>query len=200
MASKKVVNKKDETKKAIMRKKLVSELVEKFDLVENKEKSFTEDISKNFRVASIAIYDALNTKSVFKSIRHLATEMKRSKSDVHRYAQAGKFLKNVTDEQLKKVGMNAYSVKTQLRKVQSAIAPKNATELKKVSTKKVSKKVSVITIDDALKTIETFIKNSPEPQKVLVIKNKLQELIMIQNKKERAFAEALKLAPVKISK
>lgn len=200
MASKKAVNKKDETKKAIARKKLVTELVEKFDLVENKEKSFSEDISKNFRVASIAIYDALNTKSVFKSIRHLATEMKRSKSDVHRYAQAGKFLKSVTDEQLKKVGMNAYSVKTQLRKVQSAMAPKNATELKKVSSKKVVKEKSAITTEQALSTLRTFITFSPDANKVSELKKSLAELIQLENKKESAMKKLIVAKKVTVTK
>lgn len=184
---KKKVNKKEETKKAIARKKLVNELVEKFDLVENAQNKFETENSKNFRIASVAIYDALNTKSVFKSVRHLATEMNRSKSDVARYFQAGKFLKGVTDEQLKKVGFNAYKVKTELRKIKSSMQVKTAEDLKKASEQnKVTRKVATCnhgSIDGLNTLLKDLIEHNKDVAKLCAIEKVLEDALKKINSK-----------------
>lgn len=200
----KKVSKKENQKQAIARKNLVSNLVEKFDLVENAQKKFDKENSKNFRIASIAIYEALNTKSVFKSVRDLAEQMGRSKSDVGRYAQAGKFLKGVTDEQLEKVGFNAYKVKTELRKIKSSLEVKTAEDLKNASEKVKGKKntPATLTIDIALSFLKSVLENGTTEQ-AIEIKKQFSEMMKIENKKEKA-AKNLILGyakqPVKASK
>lgn len=190
MASKKV-SKKAVEKIAVKKVTIAKAIVAKFDAIESKEKKTREELSLDFRKISVEMYNAVHVNKVFKSGRELSRAMKRANSDVARYINAGKFLSIVTDKELAEKGYCAFDVKTLVRKISKDI--KNAksvdTVKKAESKKKVEKEKSVITIDQAINALRTFITMSPDGQKVLAVKNQLAELIKLENKKASAMVK-----------
>ena len=193
MASKKVVNKKASQKIAVKKVTIAKAIVAKFDAIESKEKKTAQELSADFRKISVEMYNAVHVNKVFKSGRELSRAMNRANSDVARYINAGKFLSIVTDKELAEKGYCAFSVKTLVRKISKEIkSATNVDAVKKADkkvTNKISKEKSVITIDQAINALRTFITMSPDGQKVLAVKNQLAELIKLENKKASAMVK-----------
>lgn len=185
-ASKKAIEKVN-VKKATIAKAIVA----KFDAIESKEKKTRNELSLDFRKISVDMYNAVHVNKVFKSGRELSRAMNRANSDVARYINAGKFLSIVTDKELAEKGYCAFDVKTLVRKISKDIKnAKSVDTVKKAdSKKKVEKEKSVITIDQAISTLRTFITMSSDGQKVLAVKNQLAELIKLENKKASAMVK-----------
>ena len=193
MASKKAVNKKAVEKIAVKKVTIAKAIVAKFDAIESKEKKTREELSLDFRKISVEMYNAVHVNKVFKSGRELSRTMQRANSDVARYINAGKFLSIITDKELSEKGYCAFDVKTLVRKISKDIKnAKSVDTVKKADkkvTNKISKEKSVITIDQAINALRTFITMSPDGQKVLAVKNQLAELIKLENKKASAMVK-----------
>jgi hypothetical protein len=202
--AKKVVNKKAIEKIAVKKITIANAITKKFDAIESKEKKTALELSADFRLISVEMYNAVHVNKVFKSGRELSRTMKRANSDVARYINAGKFLSIVTDKELAEKGYNAFNVKTLVRKISKEIkSATNVDAVKKADkkvTKKISKEKSAITIDQAISTLSTFIINSPDIKKVEAVKELLKDLINFKNKKQMAMEKLVAGKKVTVTK
>jgi hypothetical protein len=195
--AKKVVNKKAIEKIAVKKITIANAITKKFDAIESKEKKTALELSADFRLISVEMYNAVHVNKVFKSGRELSRTMQRANSDVARYINAGKFLSIVTDKELAEKGYNAFNVKTLVRKISKDIKSAKTVDAVKKADKKVTKKLvkekSVITIDEVITRLRTFITMSPDVKKVEEIKKTLAELILLENKKANAMTKLIKV-------
>jgi hypothetical protein len=146
----------------------------------------------DFRKASIAMVNALDAGD-FKNQAQMVKDLESDKNTISRYIKAGRFLASVTSAQLKKVGLDELDVRALTQSLDShfvkategkkgaesakALKEAKSTKAKTRSRQSVAPAQSV-TLDVALRLIDTFLQNCPEHAKVSATINALEASII----------------------
>jgi hypothetical protein len=145
-----------------------------------------------FRDASIAMVKSLDAKE-YKNQAEIVKEFKSDKNTISRYIKAGKFLMTVTSAQLAKVDLDELDVRALTQSLDShfvkategkkgAESAKALKEAKSTKAKTRSRQSVVpaqsVTLDVALRLIDTFLQNCPEHAKVSATINALEASII----------------------